>query len=60
MLLEHSLDAPEAAAGVRDAVSAVLAAGHRSADLILEGEDRPVVGCVAMGDLVIEQLEGVA
>jgi 3-isopropylmalate dehydrogenase len=60
MLFEHSLDAPEAATGVRDAVSAVLAAGHRSADLILPGEDRPVVGCVAMGDLVIEQLEGVA
>ena len=60
MLLEHSLGASEAAAGVRGAVSAVLAAGHRSADLILEGEDRPVVGCVAMADLVIEQLEGVA
>ncbi len=57
MLLEHSLDAPEAARGVRDAVAAVLAAGHRSADLILDGEERPVLGCVAMGDLVVEALE---
>ena len=57
MLLEHSLDAPAAAASIRSAVAAVLDAGHRSADLVLPGEDRPVVGCVAMGDLVIEQLE---
>jgi 3-isopropylmalate dehydrogenase len=56
MLLEHSLDAPDAAASIRDAVSAVLEAGHRSGDLILAGEDRPVTGCVAMGDLVFEQL----
>lgn len=57
MLLDHSLGAPEAARSIRDAVASVLAAGHRSADLILEGEERPVVGCVAMGDLVVETLE---
>ncbi|MEE2675214.1 MAG: 3-isopropylmalate dehydrogenase [Myxococcota bacterium] len=57
MLLEHSLAAPEAAQAIRDAVAAVLAAGHRSADLILEGEARPSIGCVAMGDLVVEALE---
>jgi 3-isopropylmalate dehydrogenase len=57
MLLDHSLDAPAAAGAIRDAVSSVLAAGHRSRDLVLEGEDRPVTGCVAMGDLVLEQLE---
>ena len=56
MLLEHSLDAPKAAADIRDAASAVLEAGHRTGDLILEGEDRPVIGCVAMADLVLEQL----
>jgi 3-isopropylmalate dehydrogenase len=58
MLLDHSLDAAEAARSIRDAVAAVLGAGHRSADLILDGEERPVVGCVAMGDLVVEALEG--
>ena len=57
MLLEHSLGAPEAARSIRDAVAAVLDAGHRSADLILPGEERPVSGCVAMGDLVVEALE---
>ena len=56
MLLEHSLDAPKAANAIRDAVAAVLAAGHRSADLVLPGEDRPVLGCAAMGDRVLEQL----
>ena len=57
MLLEHSLGAPEAARAIRDAVASVLAAGHRSADLILAGEERPAVGCVAMGDLVVKALE---
>lgn len=57
MLLEHSLDAPAAAGAVRDAVSAVLADGHRSADLVLPGETRPVTGCTALGDLVLERLE---
>jgi 3-isopropylmalate dehydrogenase len=56
MLLEHSLSAPAAAAAIRDAVSAVLEAGHRSGDLVLPGEDRAVTGCVAMGEHVLEQL----
>jgi 3-isopropylmalate dehydrogenase len=60
MLLEHSLDAPEAAASIRGAVERVLDAGHRTADIVLEGEDRPTVGCVAMGDLVLEALESAA
>jgi len=55
MLFEHSLDAPEAAAAVRDAVSAVLDAGHRTADLVETGGTP--VGCRAMGDLVLAQLE---
>jgi 3-isopropylmalate dehydrogenase len=56
MLLEHSLDAPEAAAAVRDAVSATLEAGHRTGDLAGEGER--AVGCREMGDLVLAQIEG--
>ena len=56
MLLEHSLDAPAAAAEIRDAVTAVLAAGHRTADLLLPGERRPTLGCRAMGDLVVARL----
>ena len=42
---------------LRPEIAAVLGAGHRSADLVLQGEERPVVGCVAMGDLVMEALE---
>ena len=57
MLLETSLGCSEGAAAVRDAVSAVLAAGHRTGDLVLEGEDRETVGCRAMGDLVLASLE---
>ena len=56
MLLEHSLDAPQAAAAIRDAVAAVLDAGHRTADLAAEGATP--VGCRAMGDRVLEQLGG--
>jgi len=56
MLLEHSLDAPEAAGAVRAAVGEVLAAGHRTADLVLPGDGREPVGCVAAGDLVLEKL----
>lgn len=56
MLLEHSLDAPAAAAEVREAVTEVLAAGHRTADLLLPGEERPAIGCRAMGDLVVARL----
>jgi 3-isopropylmalate dehydrogenase len=57
MLLEHSLDAPEAASAVREAVAGVLSDGHRTADLVAEGEGAPVTGCRAMGDLVVAKLE---
>ncbi len=57
MLLEHSFGAHEAAGEIRDAVGQVLDAGHRTGDIVLEGEDRPILGCVAMGDKVIEALE---
>jgi len=56
MLLEHSFDAPEAAGAIRDAVASVLGAGHRTGDLVLPEEDRPVTGCQAMGDLVLAAL----
>ncbi len=56
MLLETSLGCSEGAAAVRDAVSAVLEDGLRTADLLLEGEDRPTVGCTVMGDAVIGKL----
>jgi 3-isopropylmalate dehydrogenase len=58
MLLETSLDCPKGAADVREAVSKVLADGHRTGDLLLEGEQRAVTGCVAMGDLVLAALAG--
>lgn len=56
MLLEHSLGAADAARAVRDAVSSVLDAGHRTADLVLAGEKRTTLGCSAMGDRVLEAL----
>jgi 3-isopropylmalate dehydrogenase len=55
MLLEHSLAAPAAAARVRRAVDAVLAAGHRTGDLARAGER--AIGCRAMGDLVVAHVE---
>jgi len=57
MLLEHSLDAPEAAQRVREAVAATLAAGHRTADLAGFGGSGASVGCRRMGDLVMQRLE---
>ncbi len=55
MLLEHSHDAPDAAAAVRAAVDAALESGARTADLVVPGE-KPL-GCRAMGDLVLQKLE---
>ncbi len=57
MLLEHSLDSPDAARAIRGAVERVLEAGHRSADLVQPGEERPLTGCKALGDLVLAQLD---
>jgi len=56
MMLEHSFGAHQAAGEIRAAVDAVLEAGHRTRDIVLEGEDRPTIGCTAMGDKVLEQL----
>ena len=57
MLLEHSLDAPEAAASVRAAVEAVLADGYRTADLVSADSDAAPIGCREMGDRVLDRLE---
>jgi 3-isopropylmalate dehydrogenase len=56
MLLRSSLGLASEAAAVERAVEAVLAAGHRTADLAVPGQ--PTVGTPAMGDLVIEALRG--
>ena len=53
MLLETSLDCAVGAEEVRAAVASVLAAGHRTGDLVLAGEDRPLTGCQEMGDHVL-------
>jgi 3-isopropylmalate dehydrogenase len=55
MLLEHSLDAPEAAGWIRAAVAGVLSQGHRTADLAAAGETP--IGCVEMGDRVLAGIE---
>ena len=52
MLLEHSFGAGAAAREVQGAVTAVLEAGARTRDLLLPGEDRPVLGCREMGERV--------
>jgi 3-isopropylmalate dehydrogenase len=56
MLLDHSLDAPGAARDVREAVTDVLAQGARTRDLLLPGEERPTLGCRAMGERVLAAL----
>ncbi len=54
MLCRYSLACPEAAAAIEAAVGAVVAAGHRTADLAAPGQ--LAVGCRAMGRLVRERL----
>ena len=60
MLLEHSLEAPEAARDVRAAVAAALDSGARTADLLAPGEPGPALGCRAMGELVRSRLPAAA
>ena len=54
MMFRYSLDLPEAADRIDNAVAKVLAQGHRTADIAAAGTDP--VGCQAMGKLVLEQL----
>lgn len=55
MLLRHSLALETEAKAIEDAVSSVLDAGHRTADLAVPGQ--PVVSTKEMGDLVVQALE---
>jgi 3-isopropylmalate dehydrogenase len=57
MLCEHSLGAKEVAADIRGAVTAVLDAGHRTADLVPPGQAQASVGCERMGALVLAGLD---
>jgi 3-isopropylmalate dehydrogenase len=54
MMFRYSLDLPEAADRIDNAVAKVLEQGHRTADIAADGAD--AVGCQAMGKLVREQL----
>ena len=54
MMFRYSLDLPEAADRIDNAVAKVLEQGHKTADIAAAGTDP--VGCQAMGKLVLEQL----
>lgn len=54
MMFRYSLDLPQAADRIDNAVAKVLEQGHRTADIAAAGTDP--VGCQAMGKLVLEQL----
>jgi 3-isopropylmalate dehydrogenase len=54
MMLRYSLNAPEAANAIEQAVSAVLDNGLRTADIQTEGCQ--LVGTVEMGDAVVAAL----
>ena len=54
MMFRYSLELPTAADRIDAAVAQVLAQGHRTADIIGDGNNP--VGCKAMGDLVLAQL----
>jgi len=54
MMLRYSLNAPEAALAIEEAVSRVLDAGLRTGDIAEHGQVS--VGTSAMGDAVIEAL----
>lgn len=53
MLLRHSLNLEDEAKVIETAVSDVITAGHRTADIAAGGES---IGTEAMGDLVLKQL----
>jgi len=54
MMMEYSFNQPKIARAIEQAVEKVLADGYRSADIYTEGTTK--VGCVKMGDLVVERL----
>jgi 3-isopropylmalate dehydrogenase len=56
MMCRHSLDRPDIADSIEQAVGAVLRAGYRTPDIVSEGNE--LVGCERMGDLVAEAVKG--
>lgn len=54
MMLRYSLNLPDAAQVIEDAVAKTLAQGFRTADIATEGEE--VIGCKAMADAVIANI----
>jgi len=55
MMFRYSLDQPDAADAIEQAVSTVLAEGYRTADIQGDG-DEELVGTQAMGELVLSKL----
>ncbi len=55
MMCRYSLQLPEVALTMEQAVSQVLAAGHRTADIAAPGET--VLGTAAMGDLICKAIK---
>eukprot|EP00741_Cyanophora_paradoxa_P005313 tig00000870_g5152.t1 len=58
MMLKYGLDQPEAANRIEAAAMSVLDKGYRTGDLMSEG--KMLVGCKAMGDLLVEAVEEAA
>ncbi|MFU2210997.1 3-isopropylmalate dehydrogenase [Solidesulfovibrio sp. C21] len=54
MMLKHSFDQTAAAEAIEAACAKVLAEGYRTGDIMEPG--KTLVGCKAMGDLVVERL----
>ena len=55
MMCKYSLDLPEAAISIEKAVSQVLENGYRTSDILSE-DGQQHVGCIEMGELVLERL----
>ncbi len=55
MMCKYSLDLPEASLSIEKAASDVLESGYRTVDILSE-EGQQRVGCVEMGELVLERL----
>ena len=55
MMCKYSLDLPEAAISIEKTVSQVLEKGYRTSDILSE-DGQQHVGCIEMGELVLERL----
>ncbi len=55
MMLRSSINMPEYAKKIEDAVNAVLEAGYRTRDIMSEG--KILVGCEKMGDLIADAID---